>query len=249
MNEEERNKMRLQQERLNDINKGLRSAEPSSEQSVERNAKFIKELAAEFERRQLEAAQEYPIEPIDKDEKVAGHWVFKGEKGEKLLERLTEKPVESMEEPNLVISDGKGNSLGFNVDLPLTFKTYQKSAKKTAIYNQGARVLYPALALAGEVGEVIEAAEGVVPDELLLGMAKHAGKAANQAKKIIRDDDCELTPERIAAIGKELSGCLWYLSATASDLGLSLAGIAQDNLDILADRQERGVIKGDGDNR
>lgn len=122
----------------------------------------------------------------------------------------------------------------------LTFEEYQAGAKETAIYNQDARVLYPALGLTGEVGEVIEK---------VLAMAAHAGKVANQVKKIIRDDDCECDTDRKYAIGKELGGCLWYLSATATDLGLSLADIAQENLDVLASRQERGVIQGDGDER
>jgi hypothetical protein len=42
---------------------------------------------------------------------------------------------------------------------------------------------------------------------------------------------------------------LWYCAAVASDLELSLAEIAQENLDVLKSRQERGVIQGDGDER
>jgi NTP pyrophosphatase (non-canonical NTP hydrolase) len=125
-------------------------------------------------------------------------------------------------------------------DLPLSFEKYQAGARETAIYNQDARVLYPALGLSGEVGEVIEK---------VLEMAKHAGMVANQVKKIIRDDDCECDTPRKHDIGKELGGVLWYLSAVASDLGLDLGAIAQENLDVLASRQERGVIQGDGDNR
>jgi NTP pyrophosphatase (non-canonical NTP hydrolase) len=139
----------------------------------------------------------------------------------------------------------------YSISPPLTFEEYQAGAKKTAIYNQAARVLYPALGLAGEVGEVIEKAGGISAgvDVLLNGMAVSAGKAANQVKKVIRDDDCECDTPRKHDIGKEIGGVLWYCAAVASDLGLSLSDIAQENLDILSSRQERGTIQGDGDNR
>lgn len=136
-------------------------------------------------------------------------------------------------------------------DEPLSFETFQAKAKKTAIYNQDARVMYPALGLAGEVGEFIEKAGGITAgvDVLLNGVAVCAGKCANQVKKIIRDDDCECDTSRKHAIGKEIGGVLWYCAAIASDLGLDLGDIAQENLDVLADRQKRGTIQGDGDNR
>lgn len=122
----------------------------------------------------------------------------------------------------------------------LTFEAYQACAEKTAIYNKDARVFYPALGLTGEVGEFIEK---------VLQMSAHAGKVANQVKKIIRDDDSECNVSRMDEIAKELGGVLWYLSAIATDLGLDLGVIAQENLDILASRQKRGVIQGDGDDR
>jgi NTP pyrophosphatase (non-canonical NTP hydrolase) len=128
-------------------------------------------------------------------------------------------------------------------DPPLTFDEYQAGATRTAIYNRDARVLYPALGLPGEVGEVLEKATN------LLMMAVHSGKLANQVKKIIRDDNCECDTPRKHDIGKEIGGVLWYCAAVASDLGLSLSDIARENLDVLASRQERGTLKGDGDNR
>lgn len=128
-------------------------------------------------------------------------------------------------------------------DQILTFEKFQAGAKETAIYNQDARVLYPALGTAGEVGEVLEKAIN------LIMMAAHAGKVCNQVKKIIRDDNCECDTPRKHDIGKEIGGVLWYCAAVASDLGLDLGVIAQENLDILADRQKRDAIQGDGDNR
>ncbi len=133
----------------------------------------------------------------------------------------------------------------YGIDFPLSFEAYQAGAKKTAIYNQDARVMYPALGLAGEVGEFIEKAGGITAgvDVLLNGVAVCAGKCANQVKKIIRDD-CECDTTRKHAIGQEIGGVLWYCAAVASDLGLDLGDIAQENLDVLADRQKRGTIQG-----
>ncbi|MHC4297948.1 MAG: nucleoside triphosphate pyrophosphohydrolase family protein [Planctomycetota bacterium] len=139
-----------------------------------------------------------------------------------------------------------------------TFDQYQEAAALTAIYPKDAGVLYPALGLAGEVGEVAaKVADGppslprgfLGEEELCLRMAAHAGEACNQVKKIIRDDDCDCTPKRTAAIAKEIGGVLWYCAALATDLGLNLGDIARGNIEILVSRQERGTLKGDGDNR
>lgn len=108
----------------------------------------------------------------------------------------------------------------------MEFNTYQNSALSTVVYPEDMRVIYPALGLAGEAGEV-----------------------ANKIKKIYRDDGGVITPERRAQVSKELGGNLWYIAVLAADLGLSLDEIAQQNLLELAGRKEHGVIHGDGDNR
>lgn len=104
----------------------------------------------------------------------------------------------------------------------MNFDEYQFEARKTALYPKNYKVTYPLLGLTGEVGEF-----------------------ANKYKKVIRDG---IILDR-ADIQSELGDILWYLSNIASDLGLSLEGIAEVNIDKLADRAQRGVIKGSGDNR
>jgi NTP pyrophosphatase (non-canonical NTP hydrolase) len=89
-----------------------------------------------------------------------------------------------------------------------------------------APVLYHALKLNGEAGEVAE-----------------------DVGKMYRDDRGILTEKRKAKLEKELGDALWYLSACATHLGLSLEDIANDNLDKLSDRMERGVLHGDGSDR
>jgi NTP pyrophosphatase (non-canonical NTP hydrolase) len=103
---------------------------------------------------------------------------------------------------------------------------YQRLSRRTAEYPREAWLVYPALGLAGEAGEVAE-----------------------HVKKAIRDDGGEVSEERRTAMAKELGDVLWYVSQLASELGLELDEIAQINLDKLLSRQRRGVLSGSGDER
>ena len=98
---------------------------------------------------------------------------------------------------------------------------YQKNAAETAIYSSKHAVIYPALGLAAEAGEV-----------------------ANKVKKILRDGDFDRK-----AIADEIGDCLWYIAALCRDLNVSMNDVAKTNLFKLQDRQKRGVISGSGDNR
>ena len=108
----------------------------------------------------------------------------------------------------------------------LTFDDYQRQAKKTAIYPKSAGVMYPALGLTGETGEV-----------------------ANKVKKIVRDGYANSPPDWKEQISHEIGDVLWYCAALASDLGLSLGGIATENANKLSGRKERGTLGGSGDSR
>ena len=110
----------------------------------------------------------------------------------------------------------------------LTFSEYQKAADRTAIYpyrHAKKSAPYPFLGLPGEAGEVCE-----------------------HAKKMIRDDG-RMTGERRDAIIKELGDVLWYVAAIAHEVDADLEEVARRNIDKLADRDDRGVIHGDGDDR
>jgi NTP pyrophosphatase (non-canonical NTP hydrolase) len=109
----------------------------------------------------------------------------------------------------------------------MNLNDYQSAALRTAIYpNMGANFPYPALGLVGEAGEV-----------------------ADKLKKVIRDNDGILTDPVRDAVAKELGDVMWYLAVLAYELDYDLSTIAQNNLDKLASRQERGVLSGSGDNR
>ena len=104
----------------------------------------------------------------------------------------------------------------------MDFKNYQSLAKTTAIYPDNAKITYPCLGLAGEVGEICE-----------------------KIKKHIRDGR-ELDKDDLT---KELGDVLWYLSALSGDLGIDLEDVATMNYNKLKSRMERNVISGSGDNR
>jgi NTP pyrophosphatase (non-canonical NTP hydrolase) len=82
-----------------------------------------------------------------------------------------------------------------------------------------------------------------------LGLVNEAGEFAGKIKKVFRDKDGEITPETREALKAELGDVLWYLAQTCTELGVSLDEVAESNLTKLLDRQARGKIQGDGDNR
>jgi NTP pyrophosphatase (non-canonical NTP hydrolase) len=81
--------------------------------------------------------------------------------------------------------------------------------------------------------------------ENLLGLCGEAGEVAEKAKKKFRDQN-RVTVE---AIQLELGDVLFYVTAVANMYGSNLEEIARMNLKKLNDRAERGVIRGEGDNR
>tara|TARA_E500000318_G_scaffold111139_1_gene128643 strand:- start:676 stop:993 length:318 start_codon:yes stop_codon:yes gene_type:complete len=81
--------------------------------------------------------------------------------------------------------------------------------------------------------------------ENILGLVGEAGEVAEKVKKQYRDHT-RVTSESIQA---ELGDVLFYVTALANMYGSNLEEIARINLKKLNDRAERGVIKGEGDNR
>ena len=106
--------------------------------------------------------------------------------------------------------------------VPLTLDTYQQQAAKTAVYPEDEAVQYLIAGLAGEVGEV-----------------------ASLFAKYWRGDG-DFNRDHVAA---ELGDVLWFVAMLADEIGCDLSTVAQGNLDKLADRAERGKLKGLGDNR
>lgn len=104
---------------------------------------------------------------------------------------------------------------------------YQVLSRETAIYpTLGAKIVYPALGLAGEAGEVVE-----------------------KIKKLVRDTDGTITLKFQTDLAKELGDVLWYVAQVATEAGLTLEEVAIGNIEKLRDRQQRGVLQGGGDDR
>ena len=104
----------------------------------------------------------------------------------------------------------------------MDFNQYQALARSTAIYPEQHRVVYPALGLAGESGEVAE-----------------------KIKKSMRDKT-EITPNDIV---KELGDVVFYATALSNYYNANLGVTILENLNKLDSREARGTIKGSGDNR
>ena len=103
----------------------------------------------------------------------------------------------------------------------MSLNEYQNAAAKTAVYKTAHQILYPALGLAGEAGEV-----------------------ANKVKKMLRDNDFDRD-----AIVAEIGDVLWYIAALSRDLNVNLQDIALANIEKLYGRKERGTLQGSGDKR
>lgn len=103
---------------------------------------------------------------------------------------------------------------------------YQEATGETAIYpgrHDLHGIMYAALGLAGEAGEI-----------------------ANKVKKLYRDEDSREKREVIAA---ELGDVAWYMAELATQLDMRLSDILQSNLDKLKQRSASGTLKGSGDDR
>jgi len=102
------------------------------------------------------------------------------------------------------------------------FQNYQDFVKSMKVYPEKHAIVYPTMGLMGEAGEVAE-----------------------KVKKWLRGDR-EL--DRLELL-KEAGDVLWYLASLADDLGYTLQDLVDENVKKLSSRKERGVQKGDGDNR
>lgn len=110
----------------------------------------------------------------------------------------------------------------------MTFDEYQRKALTTAVaYDDPliARTIW-AMGVAGEAGEVIE-----------------------KWKKIVAYKEGQVSKIDLDELAKELGDVVWYIAVLADSLGLSLDKIMDKNINKLADRQKRNVIKGSGNNR
>jgi len=78
-----------------------------------------------------------------------------------------------------------------------------------------------------------------------LGMAGETGEVTEIIKKYIRGDGF---PD-LNALKKELGDVIFYWTKIANYFGISLEDIILTNMEKLSSRRDRGVLRGNGDNR
>jgi len=109
----------------------------------------------------------------------------------------------------------------------MDFEEYQKKSHSFATYPViTSRMVYPLLGLAGETGELLE-----------------------KMKKLFRDQEGRMDMNFRNSIARELGDVLWYLSEVATLMDLKLPAIAEQNIEKLSFRKEKGILKGSGDYR
>lgn len=124
-----------------------------------------------------------------------------------------------------------------NDKLDMSANDYQKRAFEFASY--GDNPTYAYAGLAEEAGEVL--------GKFAKFIRKHEGLSPHEcADWTTMQADIEKFKSDIA---KELGDVLWMVAAIATENGLDLGGIMELNIAKLADRKNRGVIVGEGDNR
>lgn len=101
------------------------------------------------------------------------------------------------------------------------------------------------------------------PDYPFLALCEEAGEVSGKLAKYVRKNDCSAAEaideanqdvdttaiELKINLKKELGDILWQLQACCHELGVNLEDVASENLEKLSDRNNRGVIVGEGDNR
>lgn len=108
----------------------------------------------------------------------------------------------------------------------MDFKQYDEWRIEFDVARDSKDLVYPALGLNGESGEVAE-----------------------KVKKVIRDKHGVVGITDRDEILLELGDVLWYLSCIAHRLDSDLHEVATMNIRKLQSRQERGVLQGNGDHR
>lgn len=143
----------------------------------------------------------------------------------------------------------------------MNLNEYQEAAWATAQYPDKGEcsifsLSYATLKGAGEAGEFAEKVGKAIRDEQFgqtqtnLGffttIAKWLGFSGGDTRYA---SQVKLSNARRDELVKELGDEMWYCAAKATELGVTLEEVCQTNIEKLASRQERGVIKGSGDER
>ena len=103
----------------------------------------------------------------------------------------------------------------------MDFETYKRWTRETAVYPKDKEEEYLMIGLANEVGEVI-------------------GKYKKQVSGDV---------DKYKEIRSELGDVMLYIARLFDMYDMTMVEVLHENFIKLTDRKERGVLKGDGDNR
>lgn len=118
---------------------------------------------------------------------------------------------------------------------------FQVKAHDFASY--GENPMYPALGLAEEAGEACgKVAKFIRKHE---GIDPITARYELENKVTITDDELKFRND----LSKELGDVLWMVAELCTNYGLDMGEVMTENIEKLTDRQERGVIDGEGDAR
>ncbi len=129
--------------------------------------------------------------------------------------------------------------------LPVMFDWYQERTAETAIYGDS---IWKLLYSSGVLKDSSNVARLLRISYVGMGLGE-VGEIQNKLKKIIRDSEGIITEQVKDAIKGEIGGALWYLSQLCNELEIKLGDCAEYNVEQLASRAKRNVLKGSGDNR
>lgn len=108
---------------------------------------------------------------------------------------------------------------------------YQAECMRTAVFDERWGIMYPAI-----------------------GMAEESGEVVGKIKKWMRDDSPSGPDDmpgwkRIKEIAYEIGDNLWYASVLAGFLGIKMSDILRMNIEKIRSRHAKGTIHGSGDER
>jgi NTP pyrophosphatase (non-canonical NTP hydrolase) len=122
----------------------------------------------------------------------------------------------------------------------MNVKEYNDFVKSMKVYPEKYALIYPALGLVGEAGEVSEKVKKWIRGDKDVHYLPSTGS---------KDDPLGQRGKDSMDLLKEVSDVLWYVTSFADDMGYTLQDVINANVEKLTSRKERGVLKGSGDNR
>lgn len=117
----------------------------------------------------------------------------------------------------------------------MEIKKYQTIIRETAIYPNQIGLAICALGLTGEAGEVADKIKKLYRDDEL--------------HTLVTDRELVLIDLHRTSIAKELGDVLWYVTAIANEIDMTLEEIMEMNYNKHIKRRETNTLHGSGDNR